>query len=52
MEKKIVTIVLSKELQHKLRVLQAKMIKDAKENISFSQVINDVLKRGLEKNLK
>ena len=50
MEKKIITIVVSKELQKKLRSLQAKMIKDTKENISFSQVVNDVLKRGLEKN--
>ena len=48
MEKKIITIVLSGELHKKLRDLQGKMIRDAKENISFSQVINDVLKRGIK----
>ena len=48
MEKKVVTIVLDKELQKRLRELQAKMIKDTKENISFSQVVNDVLIKGLK----
>jgi hypothetical protein len=47
MEKRIISVVLSGDLHKKLRALQGKMIKDSKENISFSQVINDVLMRGL-----
>jgi hypothetical protein len=52
MEKRIISVVLSGDLHKKLRTLQGKMIKDSKENISFSQVINDVLMRGLDNNPK
>ena len=48
MEKRVITIVLSGELHKKLRDLQAKMLKDAKDNISFSHVINEVLTKGLK----
>jgi len=53
MEKRIITVILSGDLHKQLRELQAKMIKDTKENITFSKVINQVLQHGFkEKNSK
>ncbi len=41
------SIMMDKELEDKLREIQANMIKKTKRNISFSYVVNLVLKKGL-----
>ncbi len=43
-----ITIMLEEDLAKKLRVLQSKKIRATKENISFSQVINEVIQKGLK----
>jgi len=42
-----VTIMLDENLEKKLRKIQAKLIKDSKKSMSFSQVVNDILRIGL-----
>jgi len=42
------TIMLDQDLSKKLRDLQGRMMRVKKENVSFSQVINEVLQRGLK----
>jgi len=42
-----VTIMLDENLEKKLRKIQAKLIKNSKKSISFSQVVNDILRIGL-----
>ena len=42
------TIMLEEDLAKKLRVLQSKKIRATKENITFSQVINEVIQKGLK----
>jgi len=44
---KRVTVVLDDDTLRKLRVLQANMIKKTNENVSFSQVIGEMLKKSL-----
>lgn len=46
---KRVTIVLDDELIKKLHKIQAKQIKESTGSVSFSEVINDTLKKGLRK---
>ena len=50
MSKKInrLSIMMDKELEDKLREMQANMIKKTKRNVSFSYVVNLVLKKGLK----
>lgn len=42
------TIVLDEDLEKKLRHLQADLIKKTDKSVSFSQVINETLKKGLK----
>ena len=43
------TILLDEDLARKLRSLQSKLILQRKENVSFSRVVNDVLRKDLRK---
>ena len=43
-----VTITLETHLESIIRDIQAKKITESKKSISFSNVINEVLKKGLE----
>ena len=43
------SVTLDKELEHKLREIQASMIKKSKKNVSFSYVMSLVIKEGLKK---
>ena len=42
-----ITIVLDDDLLKKLRLIQAKKIKKSKGAVSFSQVLNGVVRKGL-----
>ncbi len=42
---KRVTVVLDEDNIKKLRVIQAKQIRESNKSISFSRVINDVLRK-------
>ncbi len=42
-----VTIMLDENLEKKLRKIQAKLIKNSKKSMSFSKVVNDILRIGL-----
>ncbi len=44
-----VTIVLNLTLQKRLREIQSKKIKKSIGSVSFSQVVNEVLEKGLDK---
>lgn len=44
---KRVTIMLDDELMKKIRIKQAQLIKKSAENVSFSRVLNDVLRSTL-----
>ncbi len=39
--------MLNEDLEKKLRALQAKMIRHSQKTISFSQVVNEIIRRGL-----
>ena len=43
-----VTVMLDDDLNRKLRALQAKMLRESKDSVSFSRVINHVLRKGLK----
>ena len=43
-----ITIVLDDDLNRKLRSIQAKMLKEKNRSVSFSRVLNQVLRRGLK----
>ncbi len=43
--KRRVTITLDQKLESKIRAIQAKKISEIKKGVSFSSVINDVLKQ-------
>jgi len=43
-----ITIMLDEDLHKKLRELQGKMIRNNKEAISFSQVLNKVVRQSLK----
>ena len=46
---KRVTIVLDDDLGKKLRLLQAKQIKKSTKSVSFSGILNGILRVGLKK---
>ncbi len=43
-----ITIMIDRDLQKKLRVLQSKKIRVSRKNVTFSQVINEVIQKGLK----
>lgn len=45
---KRVTVVLEDDILKKLRIIQAKQIKDSSASVSFSEVINETLKKSLK----
>ena len=45
---KRVTIVLDEDNLKKLRTIQAKLLKETVSSVSFSRVINDVLRKTLK----
>ena len=44
-----VTILLEKEVEKKLRLLQANKIQKTSNSVSFSQIINEQLRKNLKK---
>ncbi len=46
---KRVTIMIEDELDKKLRIIQAKAIQNTKSSVSYSSVINQVVKNNLKK---
>jgi len=42
------SVMVEKDLIDKLRTIQAEMINKSKENVSFSFVVNQILKEGLK----
>ena len=46
---KRVTIVLGDDLYKKLREMQAKLIKESNEAVSFSSVVNEIVRKNLKK---
>lgn len=45
---KRITVVLDEDLLKKLRILQAKQIKDSITFVSFSRIINETLEKSLK----
>jgi len=45
---KRITIMLDDENLKKLRTLQSKMIKESEKSVSFSRVINEIIKKGMQ----
>ena len=45
---KRLSIMLENDLEERLRSIQANMIRKSKKNVSFSSVVNLVLKNGLD----
>lgn len=45
---KRITVMIDDEVIEKLRILQAKQIKETSSAVSFSQIINDTLKKNLK----
>ena len=45
---KRVTIMLDEELAKKIRMKQAKLIKESSKSVSFSRVLNEVLQQGFK----
>jgi len=45
---KRITIILDNELLKKLHEIQAKLIKQSSKSVSFSRVMNDVLRKALK----
>ena len=46
---KRVTIMLDNDLDKKMRMLQAKMIQSTTSSVSFSNVLNQILRESLKK---
>ena len=44
----IVTVVIDDEILKKLRTLQAKKIKSSMKTVSFSKIVNEILRQGLK----
>ncbi len=44
-----ITIAIDTEIEKKLRTMQAELIKKTNKSVSFSQVLNNILKEGLRK---
>ena len=45
---KKITVKIDKNLDKKIRLKQAKIIRKTKSGISFSQVVNEILRKGLK----
>jgi len=45
---KRITIILDEDLRKKLHEIQAKQIKKSEKSVSFSRVLNEVLRKGLK----
>jgi len=45
---KRITITIEKDIDEKIRDLQVKMISETRKSVSFSQVLNGLLKEALE----
>jgi len=45
---KRVTIMLDDDLDKKLRLIQAKKIKTSENSVSYSKVINEVIRKGIK----
>ena len=45
---KRITVMIDDDLVKKLHEIQAKQIKESKASVSFSNVINEVLRKGLK----
>ncbi len=43
-----VTIILGDDLLRKLYDIQAKLIKESQKSVSFSRVLNDIVRKGLK----
>ncbi len=43
-----ITVMLDDDLARRLRLMQAKQLKETNRNVSFSQVLNNVVKEGLK----
>ncbi len=43
-----ITIILDEDLRKKLHEIQAKQIKQSTKSVSFSRVLNEVLRKGLK----
>jgi len=46
--RKRITIVIGDGLQKKLREIQAKKIKESGDSVSFSSVLNEILRKGIK----
>ncbi len=46
---KRITVILDDDIVVKLRTLQAKMVKETNSTVSFSKVVNYILKKQLKK---
>ena len=46
---KRVTIMIDDDLDKKLRQLQAKLIQDTTSSVSYSQVVNETIRKSLKK---
>jgi len=46
--KKCVTIIIDEDLDKKIRAKQAKQIQQKQESVSYSQVIQELVKAGLK----
>jgi hypothetical protein len=46
---KRVTIMIDDDLDKKIRLIQAKKIKDTNKIVSFSEIINETLRKNLKK---
>ena len=44
-----ITVMIDSDIKEKLNVMRADGIKKTQRNVSFSQVLNDVLRKGLSK---
>ena len=43
-----ITIMLNSDIAKKLRMLQAKKIKESSSTVSFSRIVNEALEKGLK----
>ena len=43
-----ITVVLEDDLLKKLREIQAKLIKESSQSVSFSRVVNDTLRKKIK----
>lgn len=45
---KRITIMIDKDIDKKLRLIQSKRIAQESNSVSFSKVLNDILRKGLK----